>query len=294
MTSDPSRPSGRKPREERRASAELLRLLRAARGLTQAGWAAALNTAERTVQRWERGEAVPDAMAEATLIAYCREHGLFERLESSNSHWSVESLQAVLARARTAGNAINASDVGAPDNGETVTADPLLTSEAEDNQGTAETSGEDAQSSGRTGRQYAALAALAVVTLLTALFIVRYVVPPGPCIPNSRFLEDVNVPDGTIMRPGTSFQKEWRLINPDAANICPWSRGFNAVWNDGPNLATASSFDIPEARPGEQVTVSVPMVAPRQPGTYRSVWILRTPQGTLFGDRFWVEIEVRE
>lgn len=47
----------------------VLRALREARGVTQAGWAARLGYSRRTLVRWEQGEAVPDAAAEAAIGA---------------------------------------------------------------------------------------------------------------------------------------------------------------------------------------------------------------------------------
>jgi DNA-binding transcriptional regulator YiaG len=61
--------------------AEALRALREARGLTQDGWAARLEVGRTTVQRWERGEAVPSAAIEQAIIAYCREQGLFRAFD---------------------------------------------------------------------------------------------------------------------------------------------------------------------------------------------------------------------
>lgn len=60
----------------------LLRGLREARGLTQEGFAAHLGYSYRSIRRWERGQAVPDAAAEAALIGFCREHALFRRFDS--------------------------------------------------------------------------------------------------------------------------------------------------------------------------------------------------------------------
>src|SRR5215218_1922736 len=57
----------------------MLRGLREAAGMTQAGWAARVGYGRTTVQRWERGEAVPDAAAEAAIVALCEERGLFQR-----------------------------------------------------------------------------------------------------------------------------------------------------------------------------------------------------------------------
>lgn len=56
---------------------QVLRAVREARGVTQEGWAAWLKVGARTVQRWERGERPPDELAEAAILAYCDERGLF-------------------------------------------------------------------------------------------------------------------------------------------------------------------------------------------------------------------------
>ena len=60
----------------------MLRALREARGVTQDGWAALLGVGRTTVQRWERGEGVPDAHAEAALIALCRDKGLLRSYDA--------------------------------------------------------------------------------------------------------------------------------------------------------------------------------------------------------------------
>src|SRR5215207_4192887 len=61
----------------RPAWSAVIRALREARAVTQEGWAAQLGVGRRTVQRWEQGEAPPDALGEAALLAYCAAKGLF-------------------------------------------------------------------------------------------------------------------------------------------------------------------------------------------------------------------------
>jgi class 3 adenylate cyclase len=56
--------------------ADMLRALREARAVTQDGWAAQLGVSRKTVQRWERGEAIPDTYAEQALVGLCRDQGL--------------------------------------------------------------------------------------------------------------------------------------------------------------------------------------------------------------------------
>lgn len=121
----------------------------------------------------------------------------------------------------------------------------------------------------------------------------RYLGEPPKCVDNSRFVADVTVPDGSEFAANQPFVKKWSLLNPSAEGICPWAAGYNAVWTGGVNLADTASFDVPSARPGERITVEIPMRAPTQAGKYTSVWILRSPRGILFGDRFSAEIVVR-
>ncbi|MGH2589060.1 MAG: helix-turn-helix domain-containing protein, partial [Dehalococcoidia bacterium] len=84
---------------------EVLRALREARGVTQAGWAARLGMSRATVQRWEAGERAPDPGAEQALLAYCREANLFRRYDHgpfAGLHLTPELLQDLLAGARLA------------------------------------------------------------------------------------------------------------------------------------------------------------------------------------------------
>jgi len=115
---------------------------------------------------------------------------------------------------------------------------------------------------------------------------------PG-CTNNSVFIADINIPDRTELKPDEQFEKQWLLRNPKAENVCPWTREYNAVWIDGPNLASQPFFYVPETPPGENAIVNVPMKAPKAAGEYKSAWILRTDKGQKFGDPFWVIIVVK-
>src|SRR5688572_17679426 len=80
----------------------VLQALREARGVTQEGWGARLGVSLRTVQRWERGERVPDPGAEAGIVIYCREQGLFRTYKAgalAGLTLTAESLQSQLAEA---------------------------------------------------------------------------------------------------------------------------------------------------------------------------------------------------
>ena len=92
---------------------------------------------------------------------------------------------------------------------------------------------------------------------------------------------DITIPDDTIMQPGQSFTKTWRLVN---SGSCKWTRLYKLVfYSQNPLGATYEQFLPGEVLPGYAVDLSVEFTAPLQPGTYRSNWMLQAPDGTLFG-----------
>lgn len=120
---------------------------------------------------------------------------------------------------------------------------------------------------------------------------------PLPCLA-AKFVKDVTVPDGTRFNPGASFTKTWQLQNTGS---CSWDEDFSIVFVDGDQLGGDDSVPLPDqVNPGERVNVSVDLVAPNNPGTYRGDWMLEDDAGERFGlgskaDRvFWVEIRVKE
>ena len=106
------------------------------------------------------------------------------------------------------------------------------------------------------------------------------------------FVRDVTIEDGTGMMPGTSFTKTWRVINEGA---CTWTRDYEIVFDKGDSMDGATSVKITtgNVQPGTQLDISVNLVAPDLPGTYRGTWQLRNANGVIFTiDGYWVEIEV--
>ncbi|MHB8492243.1 MAG: TIR domain-containing protein, partial [Solirubrobacteraceae bacterium] len=101
VASEPATPlSPAAPASSRPYWSQVLRALREARGITQDGWAARLAISRTTIQRWERGEYVPDALAEAQLLRVCQEQGLlrtFDRGALSGVTMSADLLSDLLA-----------------------------------------------------------------------------------------------------------------------------------------------------------------------------------------------------
>jgi hypothetical protein len=113
--------------------------------------------------------------------------------------------------------------------------------------------------------------------------------PPATCTLNSTFAGDVTIPDGTVIAPGGTFVKTWALQN---SGTCDWGPGFNIVFTAGSQLSAPSPSPIPATPAGQVSNISLTMVAPTQPGTYRGDWQLQAPNGSLFGTKVDVLINV--
>lgn len=107
---------------------------------------------------------------------------------------------------------------------------------------------------------------------------------------------DVTVPDGTVMTPGESFSKTWRLKN---VGSCTWTRLYAVTFYSSNSMnATQTNYLLQEVKPGDVIDVTVNMEAPQSPGVYQSNWMLSNADGELFGigpngdAPFWAHIEV--
>ena len=123
------------------------------------------------------------------------------------------------------------------------------------------------------------------------------------CVNASEFVADMTVPDGTAFDPGTLFQKSWRVRN---SGTCTWDASYRFGFlsgerMSGPRSAPLGPYDpgpagrplFPTVLPGEEVEVSVMLLAPESAGTVRGQWQLFGPDGTTFGTRPYVLIAVR-
>lgn len=93
---------------------------------------------------------------------------------------------------------------------------------------------------------------------------------------------DVPVQADTTVMPGTIFTKTWQILNDGS---CEWTTDYALVHIGGETLGAPDVVvSLPTAVPsGQTVDVSVPMVAPIAPGTYRSEWMLQNADGETFG-----------
>lgn len=113
----------------------------------------------------------------------------------------------------------------------------------------------------------------------------RQPTPSGPstCTLASTFINDITIPDGTVIAPGGSFVKTWAIRN---SGTCSWGGGYNAVFVGGLPMGASSPQPIPAAGPGDTINISINFIAPTTPGNYSSVWQIQASNGVLFGTRF--------
>eukprot|EP00850_Spirogloea_muscicola_P000149 SM000001S04551 [mRNA] locus=s1:911252:915307:+ [translate_table: standard] len=113
---------------------------------------------------------------------------------------------------------------------------------------------------------------------------------------DARFVKDVTIFDGTEILPGTRFTKIWRLRNSSNTH---WPEGTQLICIGGSKLGLTDAIalqvrilDMWLFHCRDELDASVDMVAPDLPGRYVSHWRLMTPNGTRFGHRVWVLIQV--
>jgi len=119
---------------------------------------------------------------------------------------------------------------------------------------------------------------------------------PLPCL-RAKFIQDINVPPGTVFAGGTKFTKIWRVQNTGS---CAWNRNFTIMWVSGNMLGAKNQVPVPGAvQPGETVDLQIELVAPKTDGKYKGGWMINDNAGHVFGvgknatDYLWVEIKVK-
>ena len=108
-------------------------------------------------------------------------------------------------------------------------------------------------------------------------------------VDNAQFVADKTYPDGAVVAAGKRILKTWRIRNAGSSS---WTSGFALAFAGENQMNGPDSVPLPAALPGEEVEVSVPLIAPLAPGNHRSIWRPRNPDGMLFGDLLLVDIRV--
>jgi hypothetical protein len=97
----------------------------------------------------------------------------------------------------------------------------------------------------------------------------------------SAFLVSETIPDGTIYAPGQQFTKTWEIRN---TSTCTWDTGYKIVFWNGDILGGAYVYNLPQITPPQAVVpISLVLTAPTSSATYKSEWMIQTPDDIAFG-----------
>ena len=116
----------------------------------------------------------------------------------------------------------------------------------------------------------------------------------APC-DRALFVDDISIPDNTVMSPGATFTKTWRIQNDGK---CTWSKDYALVFDSGDEMDAPVSIPLNNEVPsGQAIDISVNLKAPGSPDTYRANFKIKNAAGEIFGvgdesDPFWVIIDV--
>lgn len=115
---------------------------------------------------------------------------------------------------------------------------------------------------------------------------------------SSKFIDDITIPDGAVIRPGPTG-KTWRILND---GIHDWPDGCVLVivigFHDsnrpqGSRGIGERNVPLPALKAGEQVDVTVRLDAPADPGTYTLLYETALPGGFLrFGEILYVIFKI--
>lgn len=113
--------------------------------------------------------------------------------------------------------------------------------------------------------------------------------PTPSCTNQLTFLDDLTIPDGTMVRAGETLDKGWLVEN---SGTCNWNETYRLMLVSGPDMGAPTEQALYPARSGTQAILHILFTAPAEPGLYQSAWQAMDPQGNPFGDPFFIQVLV--
>jgi uncharacterized protein YkwD len=116
------------------------------------------------------------------------------------------------------------------------------------------------------------------------------------CFDQAVFVDDLTIPDGTLVSQSETFTKGWRIKND---GTCAWDENYALVFAGGENMNASLSNPVPATEPGEFADIYIDLIAPQQGGSYTGNWWLRNNAGEYFGvgvppnGKIWVAINIQ-
>lgn len=115
---------------------------------------------------------------------------------------------------------------------------------------------------------------------------------PVNCKVQAVLLEDVTIPDDTIVAAGKTFTKTWRFKN---SGTCHWT-GYTINFLTGDRMGAPDSAPIPDTLAGSSVDISLDLTAPTDNGSYSGYFTLKNAERESINvgteKTFWLKIIV--
>ena len=117
--------------------------------------------------------------------------------------------------------------------------------------------------------------------------------PPGECIDGMSFVEHPNGEGSSSspiqVAPGAKFTKVWKVLN---SGTCTWDSSYKLVFASGDQMGGQPTSIQGTVAPGQTYDIAVDMTAPLYSGSYQGIWQMVNGQGTAFGQRLRVYVQV--
>jgi Ig-like domain from next to BRCA1 gene len=110
------------------------------------------------------------------------------------------------------------------------------------------------------------------------------------CIDNLLFIDDVTIPDNSIVTPGALLDKLWLVQNN---GDCNWDARYRLRLISGDALGASPEQALYPARSGTQVNLRILFTAPQETGAYVSEWQAFDANGIPFGESFFIKVIVQ-
>ena len=111
---------------------------------------------------------------------------------------------------------------------------------------------------------------------------------PPACTMSAALLQDLSIPDGTILKPGQQFTKTWRVQNN---GTCDWEN-YKLVFVRGSLLGGNSPTLLPRVTAGSTIDISLELFAPSYQGEYTGYWQIQSEKGSLIGPELHYTIRI--
>jgi hypothetical protein len=113
--------------------------------------------------------------------------------------------------------------------------------------------------------------------------------PTASCSDGLLWQNDLSIPDGSQVAPGSVLDKQWQVKN---SGTCNWDERYTLRLTAGVDMGAVSPQLLVPARGGSEAVVQITFTAPAEAGRYRSAWQAYNPDGLPFGDPIYIEIVV--